>query len=628
MIRHISIANFKAFGRIQEVPLRPLTLIFGQNSGGKSSIIHSLLLAHHAEQRDTWHIGSPVLAGDSIDLGGFHNYVHRQDSKRSLQLAISCDIPPYCQKHPLLKTTSQVRTELQVGASGNEWRDNDVERRLPFLQSCAVQIDSRALLKLEQNDNHRLEARLQTDHPAVAKFVAHCTGHFQHPRAAAIILEEFESICSSADLGAPTFFPGRVSFTHDLDELFAEPATNPPELSPEQQVVAWARANLPNMLASLFANLQRCFADNLGQLEYLGPLRTMPDRFMAETDDADPNWKSGGTFAWQHLKEDKDLLVALNATLEQMEVPYFIQVRRLADEDSIQKAIVEYLHGRAEPRLLQSLADQQISPAEELKLSDSDYRAYLLANPELKDELAKCWQEQVAETSPDYSMDEAVRDVLNTRMDREMPEAWSELILEYPEGNPRILAIQMQLGIYDPKEKTDDDPQADGIRSDIIAKLTDRRTDLKLVDSRTETAVSPRDVGIGISQMVPVLVHALASRGKLIAIEQPEIHLHPALQTKLGDVFIESALGPNRNQFLIETHSEHLILRVMRRIRETARNSLPEGKPAIRPDDVAVLYVQPGENGSTVQELRIDEQGRFVDNWPQGFFEERLDEMF
>lgn len=620
MIRHITLANFKAFGSTQQVPLRPLTLIFGQNSGGKSSIIHALLLAHHAEQRDTWHTGSPVLAGDSIDLGGFHNYIHRQDSKLSLQLALTCDIPPYCQKHPLLKNASQVRIELEVAAAGNEWRGNDVERSLPSLQSCIVSLDSAHLLTLSRSDNNKLSASLHTDHPAVAKFVQRCSTQFGYPGVEAIIRQEMQSICSSADLGDPAVFPSRVSFMHDFDDLFDEPATRSAALSSEQQARAWAHTNLPSMLAGLFASLHRCFADNLGQMEYLGPLRMLPDRFMPETNDADPNRKSSGASAWQDLKDDKDLLAALNDALEQMEVPYFIKVRRLANEDSIQAAVEQYIRDRAEPRLLQALADHEINPAEELMLSDSDYQAYLWANPGLHAALAECWHEQAAKTSPSYSMDEAAREVLEIRMDHEMSEEWSELRLEYPEGNPKIQAIQEQL--------CDPEAQAKGIRDNIIARLTDRRTELKLMDRRNGTPVSPRDVGIGISQMVPVLIHTLASHGKLIAMEQPELHLHPALQARLGDFFIESALGPNRNQFLLETHSEHLILRIMRRMRETFEHKLPEGKSPITPNDVCILYVEPGEGGSIVREMPLNERGELIKGWPGGFFEEALNEMF
>jgi hypothetical protein len=116
-----------------------------------------------------------------------------------------------------------------------------------------------------------------------------------------------------------------------------------------------------------------------------------------------------------------------------------------------------------------------------------------------------------------------------------------------------------------------------------IVRANANLNELVLIDKRTETAVSHRDVGIGVSQVLPVLVMAYGLEGKLLAIEQPEIHLHPALQAELGDAFIQSALGDNKNSFILETHSEHLILRIMRRIRDTSDNRLPPGYPRSSP---------------------------------------------
>jgi predicted ATPase len=135
-------------------------------------------------------------------------------------------------------------------------------------------------------------------------------------------------------------------------------------------------------------------------------------------------------------------------------------------------------------------------------------------------------------------------------------------------------------------------------------------------------------VGIGVSQVLPVLVSAFAEHEKIIAIEQPEIHLHPALQAELGDVFIESALAGNNNTFLLETHSEHLILRILRRIRETAEGELEAGATPITPEQVAVLYVQPGKKGSEILHMPVNEEGEFKRPWPQGFFAERARELF
>jgi predicted ATPase len=105
------------------------------------------------------------------------------------------------------------------------------------------------------------------------------------------------------------------------------------------------------------------------------------------------------------------------------------------------------------------------------------------------------------------------------------------------------------------------------------------------------------------------------------------LHLHPAHQAELGDVFIESALGERKNTFLLETHSEHLILRIMRRIRETTRGTLPKNLPPIHSSDVSVLYVEAKDSGSVVREMELNARGEFVKAWPGGFFEEGLREV-
>ncbi|MCB1227096.1 MAG: DUF3696 domain-containing protein [Verrucomicrobiales bacterium] len=620
MIHEITVANFKAFADTQRIPLRPITLIFGKNSGGKSSILHSLLLAHHAQQKGSWHVGNPVLAGTSVDLGGFHNYVHGHDDKRTLKLALECDVPPFCRTRPFLAEAKVARIEVEVAAEGCEWREDDVERRRPRLVSCSVEVDSEPLLSLHRAQDEVWRAELSPEHPAVVAFGEEVAMKAGSSDLAEIVTEMMRTLVTTADFGDVVFFPGRVSFAGDLiDSLnLLEPPGK--TQSTESNAQTWAKTVLSRIMGDLFATLDRCFSTCLQQVEYLGPLRLVPDRFADETDSSDPNWVSSGASAWQVLKQNKDQLEKVNGLFEQMKVPYALEVKRIADETSILDSIQSYVRDRAEPRLLRELADLGINPEEALKLGDDDYRAYLWANRELYAAIAKHYHSVQVQHDPDFTMDDAEREVLENRIDLALPEEWAEWIIEFPEGNPKVEAIQADLS--DPEAK------ADGIRNDIIKLLKDRRTELRLVDIENGSSVSPRDVGIGISQLIPVLVHACASRGKLIAVEQPELHLHPALQAELGDVFIESALGPNQNQFVLETHSEHLILRLLKRIRETSRNTLKHGSLPVRMEDVQILYVEPGSEGSTVRELGIDAQGRLVDNWPDGFFEERLDELF
>jgi len=163
-----------------------------------------------------------------------------------------------------------------------------------------------------------------------------------------------------------------------------------------------------------------------------------------------------------------------------------------------------------------------------------------------------------------------------------------------------------------------------------------------LRDKETKCEVSPKDVGFGISQLLPIIVQGVTSQNNIICIEQPEIHVHPRLQAELGSFFAECAdkypLPPYGNdfpptpepgnQFIIETHSEHLILRLLRRIRETTNGELAEGDSPLRPEDVAVIYAKPTEKGTELVELRITEDGDFADKWPDGFFAERAKELF
>jgi len=154
------------------------------------------------------------------------------------------------------------------------------------------------------------------------------------------------------------------------------------------------------------------------------------------------------------------------------------------------------------------------------------------------------------------------------------------------------------------------DPDGAGTLGEIIA--------LQLVDLRSNVILSLEDVGFGISQVLPLLVQLAISKKDLVLIEQPELHLHPAIQAHFGDLLIEGSKESKANQFIIETHSEHLLLRLQRRIREGTLTSA----------DLRIYYIDANsELGSYAQLIELDENGEFVTPWPNGFFPERLDEM-
>lgn len=130
------------------------------------------------------------------------------------------------------------------------------------------------------------------------------------------------------------------------------------------------------------------------------------------------------------------------------------------------------------------------------------------------------------------------------------------------------------------------------------------------------------DVGFGVSQVLPALVQAFyAPRHATVWMEQPEIHLHPRVQAELADAFISAVQSyedgrPRDVQLVIESHSEHFLLRLQRRVAEGI----------LKPDEVAVYFVRDGKAGAQLEELKLDIFGE-IENWPEGFFGDDLGEI-
>jgi predicted ATPase len=124
-------------------------------------------------------------------------------------------------------------------------------------------------------------------------------------------------------------------------------------------------------------------------------------------------------------------------------------------------------------------------------------------------------------------------------------------------------------------------------------------------------------VGIGVSQVLPILVGGLLAKPDTTLIyEQPELHLHPKVQSRLADFFL--AMTQLGKQCLVETHSEHIINRIRLRI--------AEGSDASPWHDAAKVYFVENKNdSSTFREIKIDECGGIL-VWPEGFFDERQQE--
>jgi hypothetical protein len=173
--------------------------------------------------------------------------------------------------------------------------------------------------------------------------------------------------------------------------------------------------------------------------------------------------------------------------------------------------------------------------------------------------------------------------------------------------------------------------QSNAEMREFLRKL-EAEVQLKLRHKLHGSIVEIEDVGVGISQIIPVLM-AIVQGGRVF-IQQPELHLHPKLQAQLADAFIEcinkdAPIWDSGASFVIESHSEHFLLRLLRRIRETHKSDIRHKLFGLSADQVSVLYVDKLEDGSSkIFPLRISPDGEFIDRWPHGFFTERDGDLF
>lgn len=545
MLSALHLGNFKAFADTQSIPIKPITLIFGPNSAGKSSIIHSLALAHEASRKGDLDIFRTEVGGSSIDLGGFRQYVHRRQANRRVEWGATFDTSKLSGRlGELLKPVGTIAVHQTMGMElDNE--DKPVAGATPGIITYELESKGELLLRMSKRpDGGMAVDRLNQEHPVLKQIItavlesATTTQQVNADDYAALTGTIAEIVSSLRSTGG-TFLPeGLVDKRQQTED--AVPPLSLFSVSKGNRTEDLAKALrffLPRSLNELVTGLTKAAQAELLRIQYLGPLRSYPARHLAFSEHDDVNWYAGGGYAWDVVRRKPEVRKKVNEWLnnpDRLKTPYELSIQHLLTIDD-----------------LQSPYEQIISALEERFTNGTPYDWDLFGN---------------------------IYGALNT----------------IKEGEGDLAHVQ----------------------------------ELILWDKRSDTRVTHRDVGIGVSQVLPVLVGAYASRNQIIAIEQPEIHLHPALQAELGDVFIESALGEQKNTFILETHSEHLILRLLRRIRETVDGELPEGVTPLTANQLAILYIQPGKNGSDVMEIPVNEEGEFSRPWPDGFFAERARELY
>lgn len=645
-LTQLRIGNFKAFGETQTIPIKPITLIFGANSSGKSSILHSLAYLHELSIVQSYGTGrrSDVhrtqLGGKSIDLGGFAQLVHRTARGAAGPVQWACEIdmsqeldqdgvPFYDEYSAALGGTLSLA--VQIGYAKNPPSATDLvdsvhlpvfgvgdEDMLDGMCGTSSTAEER-FDQLKQEEAHYL-SRLKEEAEKAAS--TYRVQPFLDPGVTGIdvqidgsrlcLLEhestEFEGATSAFKIVEWNVRHGALTRLMDLDtslnpeKLWASIQQAQPAVAlvsgcsriklergrrglrrrggpvDDEEAYRLAAERFWDYAEEVLRLVDEIIHVNISRLHYLGPLRSLPARLFSPGEQQDPDWRASGRDAWDRLIESDELRGRVNDWLgeSKLAAKFRLDIEHLVS--------LEQLEGRLISKFAPALPNLPTIEEREQQL----FRELMEIRHARKAEANK---------APPGPATEA--------------ELWEEMRLQ-----------DMVAGFEYDEARLEARQFIRHIRHSPIPKLPQ----LLLRSTSRGPSVTHRDVGVGISQVLPVLVAALGSSEKTLLMEQPELHLHPRLQTELGDVLIESALNLD-NTLILETHSEHLILRIMRRIKE-AHAGKDNGLPPITPNDVCILYVEPQGDQSIVREMPLNARGELAKGWPGGFFEEGLREQF
>jgi hypothetical protein len=540
----MQLQNFKAFGQRTVIPLAPITLIFGQNSSGKSSILQSLsLLKQTRDSRDVEALLLPRTDGGIVDLGSFQEMLFDHDLERTLAIRLDTawDRVTRRDTHPrLLPNAGSIALEMA------------------FTRRTLKQEITLSSLKVFHESD---KSPLACFEPLVLKkgvrfysayypFPTRASRQFSPNRLRAAKSVEVSTVPKHWQKAFDSSKRQQQQLKKSMDRL-------------QKQMESGKGGPLP---VHLFDDED----DDKTRAAFLGKLRSATEFYSSDY--------SFPAFIARQSEEEKDTMIGLDGFLPSQEVrfegtPSILELlSRFGDlrgDLTLDVGRFAALAGAAVRQFLTMLF-----PIGPFRTPAERYYIFTGATPQ---------------------------DV--GYQGHQLPD----LLFRHPDlvkdTNEWLKRLDIGYSIK-------------------IKPLGRKETDLyevRLVDTRRNpnVEVGLSDVGFGISQILPLVVQSLAASEQVISVEQPEVHIHPRLQADLGDLLIEAIQEPRCNQFIIETHSEHLALRLQRRVREKK----------LSPNEISIIYVSRGPNGATVQPLRLDEEGDFLDDFPGGFFPERLREL-
>ncbi|MDI3337938.1 DUF3696 domain-containing protein [Defluviimonas aestuarii] len=596
-LTRIEIENFKGIGRRQAIDLRPITLLFGPNSAGKSTVLHALHYAREIIERRNANADS-TIAGGALNLGGFQNIVHGRDLDRPIRIRLVSTVP---------HSDADAFKVNRMGLSGR-----------PVGRRRVVEVRSD-----DENANNLSPAFFDTMIGHIAYFTRadEITGNsddegiFFNVTAEEVVVQKVAiELEVRWDHRRNEAFVSKYSVDLNDDSVFEVVA---PDLSNEARIQSF---NFDHPLFRVVLSGSKSQV-SFGEFEISPVLELVATLSISSLSEA----RSGEL-------EPKDLSVNVLGTLGALpsldSAPDF-HLKDLAMSDGDEPS--SFLDKSMLEILLSELMQAPLKTTKEL-LQNSVY-----IGP-LRDIPPRGFQPQLITSEERWANGLGAWDALLSANERETRlldrvNFWlgdsDRLDTGYRFEQRKFRRIEYGDDIAALEARAEYEGTADEFL-DALKRLPWKH-EVVLRDERTGIDVLPSDIGVGLSQLIPIITMPYKRTG-LFSIEQPELHVHPRVQVRLADLFISTMTSSSEDDpicdtWLVETHSEHVMLRLKRRLRQTDESELPDWLPPLHPEDLAIYFVEMEESGARFYEIGIDEEGEFTTVWPKGFFAERREEL-
>ena len=599
----LSLTNFKSFSETQTIDFAPVTLLFGPNSVGKSTVLLALFYMQKILETGQCDPVRIEALGNKY-VGGFKNLVNGRNLKKSIVIKVEYEKPELGEEYNYLPDVMREQLDIDIGNITSESENVAVEltiswsqkRKTAYVEKYRVWLDREEIAQatsdagLEQplitDLNYLHPLLLPTDKDKYDEWLVECFDQ-QQP----IHTNLLDRVLDLKGLN--------VTESRDIDEFDLDAVESSQDISEEVFVGKFHE----------LLNKSRIPDIGYGNSTYMSAIGggegTLPHAAISF---------KGFSGALPLLGKVIDTSLDIVAE-DETEIFHFGEeyVNSVFNE-SLSNVLVSPLDN------LLTLLQESLCIGPLRHIPDSTFQANPYPNQADWYNGMAAWDEL---DKTDFKLLESVdkwissSDKLDLGYGLAIKVERSFAEFKRVKGSDGYQKAEEQLNVLIKNH------EGAGSREKII---DEEATEFKysMWDLANQIDVKPNEIGVGVSQLMPLIVAAFTNRKGFVSIEQPELHIHPRVQVSVGDLLTQ--IGSNKN-FLVETHSEHLILRILKRIRQTTDGELPEGLNGVKPEDVSIVYLEPGAKGVNAKRIKVDEDGEFLGRWPLGFFAERRKEL-